>query len=97
MIEGAPGAEGGAGDIICDVHSAPADDLDSSDDSLREWVLKVVADRDVRTFASQQKGEEGRDVGTPLTASGEVQAQPAGSSQIACAPSSSDAIPGIGI
>ena len=36
-------------------------------------------------------------MGAPLTAFGEVQAQPAGSSQIACAPSSSDAIPSIGI
>ena len=36
-------------------------------------------------------------MGAPLTASGEVQAQPAGSSQIACAPSSNDAILGIGI
>ena len=97
MTEGAPGAEGGAGDINRDVHSAPADDLDSSNNSLRERVLKVVADRDVRTSASQQEGEEGRNVGMPLTASGEVQAEPVGSSQMACAPSSSDAIPGIGI
>ena len=52
MTEGAPGAEGGPGDIIRDVHSAPADDLDSSDESLREQVRKIVADRDVRTFAS---------------------------------------------
>ena len=36
-------------------------------------------------------------MGAPLTASGEVQAQPAGLSQIACAPSSSDTITGIGI
>ena len=36
-------------------------------------------------------------MGGPLTASGEVQAEPAGSSQMACAPSSNDAIPGIGI
>ena len=36
-------------------------------------------------------------MGAPLTASGEVQAEPAGSSQIACAPSSSDTITGIGI
>ena len=36
-------------------------------------------------------------MGAPLTASEKVQAEPAGSSQIACAPSSSDAIPGIGI
>ena len=53
MTEGSPGAEGGAGDIIRDVHSVPANDLDSSDDSLRERVLKVVADKDVRTSASQ--------------------------------------------
>ena len=52
MTEGAPGAEGGAGDIIRDVHSAPANDLDSSNDSLRERVFKVVADRDIKTFAS---------------------------------------------
>ena len=97
MTKGAPGAEGGAGDIIRDVHSAPANDVDSSDDSLRERVLKVVADRDIRTSALQQEGEEGRNVGVPLTASGEVQVEPAGSSQMACAPSSSDAIPSIGI
>ena len=52
MTEGALSAEGGPGDLICDVHSAPADDLDSSNDSLQERVLKVVADRDVRTSAS---------------------------------------------
>ena len=33
----------------------------------------------------------------PLMASEEVEAQPTGSLQIACAPSSSDTIPGIGI
>ena len=52
MTKGAPGAEGGAGDIIRDVHSAPADDLDSNDDSLRERVFKVVADMDVKTSKS---------------------------------------------
>ena len=36
-------------------------------------------------------------MGAPLTASGKVEAQLAGSSHIACAHSSSDAIPGIGI
>ena len=60
-------------------------------------MLKVVVDRDARTSTSQQEGEEGRNKGAPLMASGEVQAEPAGSSQIACAPSSSDVIPGIGI
>ena len=72
VTEVAPGAEGGAGDIIRDDHSTPADDVDSNDDSLREWVLKVVADRDVRTSVSQQEGEEGMIEGTPLTASREV-------------------------
>ena len=97
MTEGAPGAEGGAGDIVRDDHSALVDDVESSDDSLRERVLKVIADRVVRTSASQQEGEEGRNVGAPLIASEEVQAEPAGSLQIACAPSSSDVIPGIGV
>ena len=53
MTEGPPGAEGDFGDIIRDVHSATADDLDSSDNSLRERVLKIVADKDVRTSGSQ--------------------------------------------
>ena len=52
MTESASGAEGGLGDIIQDVHSMAADDLDSSDDSLRERVLKIVADRDVRSSGS---------------------------------------------
>ena len=97
MTEGAPGAEGGPGDIIRDVHSAPTDDLDSSDESLWERVCKIIADRNIKTSTSQKEGEEGRDVGAPLTASREVQAQHADSSQIACAPSSSDAILGIEI
>ena len=71
MIKGAPGAEGGLKDVIQDVHSVATDDLDSSNDSLREQVLKIVADRDVRSLGSQQKGEEGRDMGAPLMASGE--------------------------
>ena len=50
---GSVNVQGGAGDIIRDVHSAPADDLDSSNNSLRERVLEVVADRDVRTSALQ--------------------------------------------
>ena len=53
MTEGASGAKGGPGDIICDVHFVLADDLDSSDDSLWERVLKIVADRDIRTSALQ--------------------------------------------
>ena len=97
MTEGAPSAERGLGDVIQDVHSVVADDLESSDDSLRERVLKIVVDRDVKSSGSQQEGEEGRDVGAALTASGKEQVQPASSSQIACAPSFSDAILGMGI
>ena len=52
MTEGALGAEGGVGDIVRDDHSTPVDDVDSNDDSLRERVLKVVADRVVKTSAS---------------------------------------------
>ena len=52
MTKGALGAEGGLGDVIQDVHFAVADDLDSSNDSLRERVLKIVADRDVRSSGS---------------------------------------------
>ena len=72
MTKGAPSVEGGLGDVIQDVHSAAADDLDSSDDSLQKRVLKIVADMDVRSSGSQQEGEEGRDVEEPLTASEEV-------------------------
>ena len=53
MTEGGLGAEGGPADIIRDVHSAPTIDLDSSNKSLREQVRKIVADRDVKAFASQ--------------------------------------------
>ena len=63
MTEGAPGAEGGAGDIVRDDHSEPVDDVDSSDDNLQERVLKVVADRVVKTSTSQQEGDEGRNMG----------------------------------
>ena len=52
MTKGARSAEGGPADLIRDVHFAPTNDLDTSDDSLRERVLKIVVDRDVRTFAS---------------------------------------------
>ena len=52
MTKGASGAERGAGDINRDVHFAPTNDVNSSDDSLREQVLKVVADRDVKTSAT---------------------------------------------
>ena len=57
----------------------------------------MVADRDVRSSRSQRKGEHGKDMGAPVSASREEEAQPAGSSQLAFAPSSTDAMPGVGI
>ena len=53
--------------------------------------------RSLLTGMSGAHGEEGRDMEAPLTASEEEQAQPAGLLQVACAPSSSDAMPGMGI
>ena len=50
--QGAPGAEGGLRDVIQDFHSTAADDLDSSNDSLWERVLKIIADRNVRSSGS---------------------------------------------
>ena len=73
------------------------EDLDSSDESLWEHVLKIVADKDVRSSRSQREGEEGKDMRAPMTASREEEAQPVGSSQLASAPSSTDAMPGVKI
>ena len=73
------------------------EDLDSNNESLRERVLKIVANRDVRSSGSQREGEQGKDMGAPVLASGKDEAQPAGSSQLASAPSSADAMPGVGI
>ena len=70
MTEGASAAKGHLGEVIQNVHFAATNDLNSIDDNLRERVLKIVADRDVRS--SQQEGDEGRNVGAPLMASGEV-------------------------
>ena len=39
-------------------------------------MLKIVVDRDVRSSGSQRKGEEGKDMGSPVMASGEAEAQP---------------------
>ena len=77
--------------------SAADEDLNSSDESLREHVSKIVSDRDVRSSGSQREGEQGKDMGAPMSASGEEEAQPAGSFQLASAPSSTDAMPGVGI
>ena len=57
------------------INSAVVDDLDSNDDSLWEDVLKIVADKDVTSLGSQREGEEGKDMGAPVTASGEEEAQ----------------------
>ena len=73
------------------------EDLDSSDKSLRERVLKIVANRDVRSSGLQREGEQGKDMGAPVLASGEEEAQPTGSSQLASAPSFADAMLGVGI
>ena len=53
-------------------------------------MLKVIADRDVRSLGSQREGKEGKDMGVPMKASGEEKAQPIGSLQLALAPSSND-------
>ena len=95
--EGAPGVEGCPQGLVQGGESAADEDLDSSDESLRERVLKIVANRDVRSSRSQREGEQGKDMGPPMSAFGEEVAQPAGSSQLASAPSSADAMPGVGI
>ena len=59
--------------------------------------MKIVADRDVRSSGSQTEGEQGKDIGATVSASGEEEAQPAGSSQLASTPSSANAMPGVGI
>ena len=64
MTKGAPGAEGGAGNIIRDVHSAPTNDLDSSDDSLWEQVLKVVAQLRIGTSRPLRRSRRVRRAGT---------------------------------
>ena len=95
--EGAPGGEGSPQGLVQGAESAANEDLDSSDESLREHVLKIVVDRDVRSSGLQRKGEQGKDMGAPMSTSGKEEAQPAGSSQLASALSSADAMPGVGI
>ena len=55
--EGAPAAEGCPQGLVQGGESVADEDLDSSDESLRERVLKIVADRDVRSLGSQREGE----------------------------------------
>ena len=73
------------------------EDLDSSDKSLREHVLKIIADRDVQSSRLQREGKQGKDMGAPVSTSGEEEAHPTESSQLASAPSSIDAMSGMGI
>ena len=94
--EGALGARGCPKEVIEGVDSAADEDLDSSDKSLRKRVLKIVANRDVRSSGSHREGNEGKDMEALVTASGE-EAQLAGLSQLASVPSSTDAMPGVGI
>ena len=100
--EGAPGAEGCLQGLERGSESSAHEDVDSSDESLRERVLKIVADRGVPDLGSQRggdqrEGDHGNDMGAPVLASGKEVAQPAGSSQLNSAPSSADAMAGVGI
>ena len=74
--EGAPGAEGCIQGLERGPESAAHEDVDSSDKSLRERVLKIVADRVVPSSGSQRggdqrEGDQGNDMGNPVLASGE--------------------------
>ena len=72
----------------------------SSNDSLREHMLKIVADKDVKSFGAQREGKEGKegkDLGAPVKASGREEAVMVGLLQLVLAPSSSNAISGVGI
>ena len=72
--EGAPGGEGCLQGLVQGAEFATDEDLDSSDENLWERVLKIVADRDVRRSGSQREGELGKDMGAPMSASGEKEA-----------------------
>ena len=83
--KGAPSAEGCPQGLIQGGECAGDEDLDTSDESLRECVLKIVADRGVPRSGSkrggdQREGDQGKDMGAPVLASGEEADQPAGSS-----------------
>ena len=55
--EGTPGAEGCPQGLVQGGESAADEDLDSSDESLREHVLKIVADRGVLRSGSKRGGD----------------------------------------
>ena len=62
------GADGCLEKVIQSVDPPVNDDHDSNDNSLWERMLKVVADRDVKSSGSQREGEEGKDMGAPIMA-----------------------------
>ena len=100
--EGAPGAEGCPQGLVQGGEFAADENLDTSDESLRERVLKIVADRGVLRSGSkrggnQREGDQGKDMEAPVLASRKEVDQPAGSSQLASTPSSADAMAGVGI
>ena len=95
--EGALDAEGCPHGLIQGLESVAHEDVDSNDESLWERVLKIVADMGVLSSGLQREGDQSNDMGAPVLASGEEVAQPAGSSQLISAPSSVDAMRGVGI
>ena len=96
-IKSAPDVEGCQKGIIQGVNLLYNDDHNSSNDSLWEHVLKVVAKKDVRSFGLQRKGKEGKDLEALVEASGREEAQTMGLLQLVLAPSSSNAISSVGI
>ena len=56
--EGAPGTEGCPQGLVQGPESAAHEDFDSNDESLRERVLKIVADRGVLSLGSQRVGNQ---------------------------------------
>ena len=55
--EGASGAEGCPQGLVQGGESTADEDLDTSDESLRERVLKIVVDRGVLSSGSQRGGD----------------------------------------
>ena len=91
------GAEGYLEGVIQGVDTPADDDHGSSDENLRERMLKVIADRDVRSSRLQRERKAGKDMGAPVKAFEDKKAQSARLLQLALAPSSSNAIPSMEI